>query len=415
MAKLSSARVASMSKNPGTRSKVPTSQLAPKYRRMRKANEAAKVANDPAALTAPMTPHTLGQQVTAASNLAYGGAEQQLGQQAAQSQQIQGQIPQYFADYMASLNRATDTTKQAYGAAIGVQQNGINTMAGLDAQNASQMQTGMQANAAASGQTVDPATLQLATQAALSRRQTATDQQGLTAGLGAGQTAYRAGQETVGAGQQLTARLDEGARGRVISGKRLQLAKDKGNFAVTTRQKLIDAEHTKQLENKAFDLNTVKAANDVSIAKAGLETKVGIANQTSADRQAALATRESVASADRAARAREGHLTRLTRKETAHTIANAGNISPAERKSRTTAVAGAENSRSKATNRAKLYVQHGIKDASTLRTALEQQFPGSPKEVIDVAMSDALKGKQGTSGQSYRKYLKDLAAGKRSK
>lgn len=425
MAKLTTARAHKLEQNAGTRTKVPTKQLSPKYQRMRKANAAGKAkaaaGNDPAALTAPLTPNTLGQQVTAATDMAYAPAEQELAGQAAQSQQIQNNIPAWFRDYKNAQAHATEATKQAYGAALGVQQRGADSLAGLDAQSAGQLQSGLQQGAAISGTAVSPEIMQLATQGALSRRQAGTAQMGLTAGLGATETAYRAGQQVVGAGQELKARVDETARGRNIAGKGLALAKEKGNYATTQRQKLIDSEHTKQLEDKAFGLNEQKAANDVAIADAGLKTKIGIANQSSQDRQAALATRQQVAAADRASREREGHLTRLTRKKTAQTIASSG-VTPTEKRRRNTAVNEAEKTRTKAVGGAQSYVKHGIKDPSTLRTALQEDYPSAPPEVIDYALAAALGGKakvtkkgQPNAAARYRRYLQKLADGSLAK
>lgn len=275
MATLSAAKVAKLSKNPGTRSKVPTAQLAPKYQKMRKANAARAATNDPNALTAPLTPRTLDQQVQAQTSLYAAPAEQALNDRQAVSNQMAVNIPSWFADYQAAQQHATDQTKTAYGAAIGASQNAAASGSALDAQQQATQQAQMQADATIRGGTVDPAIAAQAQQASASRRAGVDTQTALTSGLGAAQTAYRAGQQTVGAAQKLQAQQGEAQRSRNIATDRGTLAAKKGDFATTTRQKLIDAEHTKQLENKAFGLNVQKAADATAAtsAKIALDAK----------------------------------------------------------------------------------------------------------------------------------------------
>lgn len=409
-------------KNPATRSKIPTAKLPGKYQKMRRANAASAKRNDPAALTAPMTPRTLDEQVGASTNLAYGGAEQELAGQQAQSAMIQRQVPQYFADYMNSLKRAETTTAAGYAGAAAINQRATDSTSALDAQAAQQQQAAQVQQSNIQGTTPDPAIAAQAQQASLSRRAAGDSQTRLLGGLGAAQTAYRAGQTVVGAQQQLKAGQDEAERGRTIAAKRVQLAKDKGSYATTTRQKLTDTEHTKQLERKAFGLNAEKAAADVKVEGAKLQQKNVALKQSSADKAADRASRQAIAQANITSRQHEGRLTRLTRKQTARTIATAGNISPTERRRRNTAVSQAEQQREKAVNDAQLYTKHGLKDPAKLRRAIERRSAGAPKEAIDYALAAALGSKAGvtkkgqpTAGARWRKYLQRLAKGELNK
>lgn len=395
-------------KNPATRSKIPTSQLPAKYQKMRKAN-ATKAA------APPVDP--LDTQARASADVAYGDAEQQLGAQQVQSAQIQQQVPQYFADYMNSLNRATDVTKQAYAGAAAISQNAVNSTSALDTQQQAAQGQQMAQQSAIQGSAPSAANAQLAQQASMSRRAAGDAQTGLIGGLGAAQVAYRGGQQVVGAQQQLKASGDEAARGRGIAAKRVSLAKEKGQYVVTTKQKLEDAAHTADLENKAFGLNVQKANDDVTLKTAALTVKQQSDQLQHGDRQASLQTRQQVAAADRASREREGHLTRLTRKATASTIASSG-VTPAEKRRRNTAVNQAEQTRTKAVGSAREYAKHGIKSADTLRTALQEDYPSAPKEAIDYALAAALGSKakvtkkgQPTAADRYRKYLRRLATG----
>lgn len=406
-------------KNPGTRSKVPTSQLPAKYKKMRLANQKRAANNDPNALTAPLTPKTLGQQVQASTNLEFGDAERNLASQQQQAQQTAASIPSWFQQYQAALQNATDQTKAAYAAAAAGQQNAVNSTYGLD-QAAWQKQQGQMAQGAAiSGTQLDPALAQQAQQAALSRRQAGDTQTGLTYGLGATQTAYRGGQQVVGAERQVQAQQQQDARIRGLGRDAGALALKKGDYATTTRQKLIDSEHTKQLENKAFGLDVQRVANDASQSAASLAERQAEAAQRAADAAAARQTRASIAAADRASREREGHLTRLTRKKVAAEIQANGGLSPTESRNRSQAVADLETARKKAVNAAVNYVKVNIKDPSTLRQALEEDFPRADPVVIDYALAAALGRKAKvskpggpTAAQRYRQHLQLLATGK---
>lgn len=428
MAKLTKAQVAKMSRNPGTRSKVPTSQLSAKYKKLRKSNAASAKANDPNALTAPLTPKLLGQQVSAQANLAYGQQEQSLNDAATVNTMNQQQVPSWFQQYQGALAHAESATKGAYAGALAYQQNGASSLARLDAQNNAAIGAQQQQAAATSGGSVDPATVQMAQQAAASRQQALASQSALTAGLGAANVVYRAGQQVVGAGQQVKAQLDEASRGRDIGVKKQRVAAEKGQYAATTRQKMVDAEHTKQLENKAFGLNEQKAAADVRLKTAALNETAARDKTASTDRRLALQTRQQIASADRASREHEGRLTRLTRKATAHTIATAGNISPTERRRRNTAVDKMETQRAATVSYARqvagqLPKLKPVIDPATgksfpanfiLRRQLEKKYPGASREVIDYALAEALGSKSGVknAGGRYRKRLQAVAGGK---
>lgn len=278
--KLTQARVNKLSKNPGTRSKVPTAMLSPKLQAMRKSNAATKAKNavldDPAALTAPLTPRTLGQQVQSSTDLAYGSAEQDLAGQQRQAQTVAVSIPAWFQQYQDAQAAATQATRDATASAVAQQQNATSSTYGLDKANADQVGATTAATAASAGGAADPAIAAQAQQAALSRRSAGDAQTRLTAGLGASQVSYRAGQETVGAAQKLRAQLDQQGRQNDLGAKSRQLAKDKGNYAATARQKLIDAEHTKQIENKAFNLNVTKAEQDAAAKSASLAEKTSV-------------------------------------------------------------------------------------------------------------------------------------------
>jgi hypothetical protein len=218
----------------------------------------------PLDLTAPLNEDTLNQQVGAATALQFGGAEAELAGQRGVNAQMMRNIPSWFADYQNALAQATNRTQQAYGAALGVQQNMANTSSALDTQQRAALAQGLQADATTRGAQVDPALGIQSQQAASARRAMLDQYAGLTAGLGAAETGFRANRQVVGAGQGLSALMDETQRGRNIGTAAQNLAREKGQYAVKTRQDLINLEHTKDLERKAFGLNVAEAEADVA-------------------------------------------------------------------------------------------------------------------------------------------------------
>ena len=438
-------------RNPATRSKIPTSQLPVRYQKMRAANAQRAQLDDPNALTQPLTPRLLNQQVQSATNLNFGEADRDLQSRQAQAAQTQASIPQWFSDYQAALQHATDTTKAAYAGAAARQQNATDSTYNLDTAAAGQQQQAMQADAATRGATVDPAVAAMAQQAALSRRSAGDIQTGLTSALGAANVSYRGGQQVVGAAQQLVAQRDQANRQGALGQESKDLAAKKGDYAVTTRQKLIDSEHTKQIENKAFDLNKQKAADDVTIKTATLKQKAAADAAKLADTQQyhsdTIAIRRGVdpvtgkklPKTTSPAAALSAYKLRFL-KEHGY-LPPTGNpkdkpgldgITPAERKSRNTAVQQLEDDRQSATDYAMSLVKllpklPPVINPSTgkpypadfiVRRKLTKQFPHASPVVIDFAVTAATAKKNGKptrAGNAYRKHRSDIQRGLVSK
>lgn len=268
---------------PKVKAKVPF-----KSKQAAKPKTAAVSSVQPFDANAPLTADTLNQNVQAASDLQYGGQEQALQGQRGVNAQMAQNVPVWFGDYQRALAQATQQTAGAYGAALAVQQNTANSSSALDAQQRASMMQGLQTDAASRGATVDPALAAQGQQAAASRRGMLDQFAGLTANQGAAQVTYGANRQVVGAGQKLTAQLGEAQRTRNIGVQAQDLARQKGQFAVNTRQKLIDNEHTKTLENQAFGLNVQKA-----------QATVAARQQAAADRKAARVTSNRNADASR--------------------------------------------------------------------------------------------------------------------
>lgn len=215
----------------------------------------------------------LDEQVQAATEQAFRQPEQEIQGQRDVSAQMAANIPAWYADYRNALANATRTTGAAYQAAIGFQQNAANSSSALDAQQRAQDTAAMQASAQQRGATVDPDLITQGQQAAASRRAMLDSFMGLTANQGAAEVAFRANRETVGAGQEVKAKEGEAARRRAIDREALNLGREKGQYAVTTRQKLLDAAHQRDLEDKAFGLDVAKAQSDEAAKAAALEDR----------------------------------------------------------------------------------------------------------------------------------------------
>lgn len=287
-AKISAKRLA----NPALRSKIPTAQLPAKYRAMRAANTARATANSPSAVDAPLTPDTLNQQVKADTALYTAPAQKTLQDQQTVHNAMMGSIPSWYDDFLNAQKYAHDQTANAYAAAAAAQQNGANTSSALDQSQRSQQDASMQADAASRGATVDPHIAAVGQQAAASRRSQLDAQSGLTLGLGAAQTSYRAGQVEVAGAQKVKALEGEAARGRAIDSSAQDLATKAGQYAVTDKQKLIDADHTKQLENAAFGLKQTVAAADQKTATAKVKLAASSLDEKTSNDAANLSVKQ---------------------------------------------------------------------------------------------------------------------------
>lgn len=395
--------------------------------------------DDPAALTQPLTPRGLDAQVGAATALWAQPALAELLGRRAQSQQMQANIPAWFADYRAALARATQQTGAGYAAAAAGSQQATNSMTQLAAQQDAAQQQSMQQDAALRGAQVDPALAALAARANLARQATGDVQTRLTLGLGAANTAYRSAQEVVGAGQQLTAHQRESNINRRTDLDAANLATQTGRYAEGKRQELIDKEHTKQLERKAFNLNVSKAQADAANEAASIQQRreAAKARERAAAAQRAVSRRntrdrlrvtQSENATNRAFQAREKAADRAAARERAR-ITGAGGVTPAERRQRNDAVARANNLRNTAVQTARSAARTQRfrsmplpKQRDLLRALLKDELGDAPPEVIDYAMAAALGSKAGvtprggkSAARRYYDYLKELAAGRRRK
>lgn len=260
---------------------------------LKKPSQPAKPKTPPFDPTAPLDARGLQAQVDAATSLQYGGVDSALQGERNVSAQMMRNIPSWFADYQNALRNATTTSQAAYDQAAQDQRNTASSVATLDATQRGQMLDQMRADAQQRGATVDPNIDAKAQQAAASRQDLLAQYSNLTKGLGASSTAWNANREVVGAGQRLSALAGERNRAGSIESKAGDIAREKGAFRVKARQDLIDREHTKNLERKAFKLDVTRAANSAASDAAAI-----------ADRRQARITSNRNSDQDRAERRR---------------------------------------------------------------------------------------------------------------
>lgn len=184
--------------------------------------------NNPAALTAPLTPNSAGKLANQVAQLQYGQAEGLLNQRA-------GQVTPWFQEYMGRINQAQTQQQQMNQPIMARAEQGV--------QNAGQMTPGIDPGSDAG---------QDAALAAASRKALADSFVNLVgAQQGAANIYY--GQ------QQAQAPLWESQVRSGINTQQEQLAREKGLARATEYGRLRDSEHTKRLENAAFDLDSYEA------------------------------------------------------------------------------------------------------------------------------------------------------------
>lgn len=264
--------------------KVKLSQT-PKARSARRAVRREAAANDPAALTAPLTPKTLQTEIDASTRLKYGGQEKQIADQQRVSDEQQRRLGSWYDDY---LNRFAATRAST---AQGFQQAGqqIDQLAGTDT--------------ASSGS--EDARKALSARQALIRSSAGT-----VAAQGANSNAYLADRERIGGLSKLQAQTGESNRKRMLGDQRRALEGEKGDYAVTLKRDARTSERNFGIANATLGLNQSKAATDAAAKKTDAKLKkVALKNtvsNTAADN--ALNDKKFASAAEKDAYQRKNHL-----------------------------------------------------------------------------------------------------------
>ncbi len=375
--------------------------------------------------TAPAAPPVdpMDAQVAAASQLQFGPSDQVLAGQQAQHAQASANVPAWYQDYRSALAAATDRTQQAYGAALGVQQNTMQSVGALDTAQREKMQGEMAADAATRGATVDPAIAARSQQSAAVRQGTLAAQQGLTAGVGAAQVGYRAGQQVVGAAQEVGARTQQRNIGLNLDAKARDLAVQKGAFAVNAKAKLKDAEHQAALESKAFGLKEESQKDSDSNAKAALKLKASdSAKARSLKRRELAALKEFNAAkvSNDAARIRvaQGNLAVARRRVKAYEAGQkttaAGGVTVAEARRRRGREADIKDEYAKAKRLVAALIARNpsYKTGAKVGAVIDSEFEKLPRAARNALVEEITTGKRGKNRKSYDDLLKQIREGK---
>jgi hypothetical protein len=305
---------------------------------------------------------------------------------------------------------------------VAAQQHAADTTSALDTAQQGKQQAAMASDAQSRGATVDPQIAATAQQAAMARRGSMDAFTGLQAGLGAASTGLALNREAVGAGQRVTAQQAERNVGLNLDRTANTLATDKGNFATTYRQKLIDAEHTKQLENKAFDLNVDKAKADVAVKTATLKARVS-ADRTKAelarDKLRAQKEMDAATRSNNHARIKiaEQNLAiakrRVAAYERGQSTSASGGVTVAEARRRNTAVAKIGADYAKALTAAKRAMQNPkLATPAGIGRALDTLYPNLPTPARNKIIGQATRTGTAAQARAYQRFLDDLRAGK---
>jgi hypothetical protein len=203
-----------------------------------KRREAAQ--NDPARVTAPLTPRTLNRELESSTRLRFGPEEQALDSQFRANAERQRLIPGWFQNYLDSIKQAEASRIQQHAQA----QAEVQARSGQPDQFASGSQAGQQAQAARGASTAN--------------FQNLLTTQNLARGT------YYSQLGVAGQGAQVQALQQNAGLARGLENDRRDLGRQKGDYKVTLKGQLRDKERQYGLERAAFGLKEYDARSDAA-------------------------------------------------------------------------------------------------------------------------------------------------------
>jgi hypothetical protein len=203
-----------------------------------KRREAAQ--NDPARVTAPLTPRTLNRELESSTRLRFGPEEQALDSQFRANAERQRLIPGWFQNYLDSIKQAEASRIQQHAQA----QAEITARSGQPDQFASGSQAGQQAQAARGASTANFQNLMTT--------------QNLARGT------YYSQLGVAGQGAQVQALQQNAGLARGLERERQDLGRQKGDYKVQLKGQLRDKERQYGLERAAFGLKEYDARSDAA-------------------------------------------------------------------------------------------------------------------------------------------------------
>jgi hypothetical protein len=201
-----------------------------------KRREAAQ--NDPARVTAPLTPRTLNRELESSTRLRFGPEEQALDSQFRANAERQRLIPGWFQNYLDSIKQAEASRIQQHAQA----QAEVQARSGQPDQFASGSQAGQQAQAARGASTAN--------------FQNLLTTQNLARGT------YYSQLGVAGQGAQVQALQQNAGLARGLERERQDLGRQKGDYKVQLKGQLRDKERQYGLERAAFGLKELDAVQE---------------------------------------------------------------------------------------------------------------------------------------------------------
>jgi hypothetical protein len=206
-------------------------------------------------LTDLLTEEGLRRELAASTRLEFGPTERAIQADLRASQARHGDITGWFQDYQNKLAGGKADTSEAYANAAG-QFNQQLKEAGVQDKGARQeLKETAEADAELRGVPVDRKGAEDSVNASAARQNLQSSFGGMIASQGANQRAYFNDKERIGAGEAASQHMKELARERGIRGDLRELARSKGDFAVSERARLreSDRDYKSRLSAEALD------------------------------------------------------------------------------------------------------------------------------------------------------------------
>lgn len=211
-------------------------------------------------ITEPLSPKGLRKETRASTNLKFRPLERAIGADIRASKQRQGEVGDWFQNYLNTVSAGQADTAAAYQQAGATQQAQIGQASAIDSANTAQLQAAAAKDAELRGTSPGNAAAEREAAAQASRNYLASAQAGSTALSGANQHAYLNEQKRIGAGQRIASGKEEQRREAGFRKDRRETRKERGEYATTKRGELRGEERDYLLKRKAFGLEKSEGA-----------------------------------------------------------------------------------------------------------------------------------------------------------
>jgi hypothetical protein len=206
-------------------------------------------------LTDLLTEEGLRKELAASTRLEFGPTERAIQADLRASQARHGDIAGWFKDYQNKLAGGKADTAEAYANASGQFNQGLKEAGVQDTNARQELKETAEADAELRGVPVDRKGAEDSVNASAARQNVQASFGGMIASQGANQRAYFNDKERIGSGEAASQHMKELARERGIRADLRELARSKGDFAVTERGRLreSDRSYKSQLSAEALD------------------------------------------------------------------------------------------------------------------------------------------------------------------